>query len=296
MGGVVRASAPGEILLFGEHSVVYGKPAIAVAINKRTTVEVQTAPVGEFVLHSKQLGEYSEMGGKASGNEQMAPVVKGIQSLLALWGISSGITVNIDSQLKPASGMASSSALGAALVTAFTQLFGKSLSDVERRDLAFEHFEKIIQGGGSKIGTSVSTFGGVIHLYKRGDALMHDKLPLAVDKLSMVVGWTGKQSLTKTMVEKVRAAKEADPARINGLMDQMADVAQSALLNLSNPPQLGALMNKNQSCCASLRSPALNLMRCAPLRLRPARWAQSCPEEGAAESCGHWQIRRVRLR
>ncbi|MCC6010683.1 MAG: hypothetical protein LM588_06845, partial [Fervidicoccaceae archaeon] len=31
----VTASAPGKITLFGEHAVVYGYPALVVAINKR---------------------------------------------------------------------------------------------------------------------------------------------------------------------------------------------------------------------------------------------------------------------
>jgi mevalonate kinase len=38
----VRASAPGKIILFGEHAVVHGKQAIATAIDRRTVTNIET--------------------------------------------------------------------------------------------------------------------------------------------------------------------------------------------------------------------------------------------------------------
>ena len=37
----VTASAPGKTILFGEHAVVYGKPAIAAAVDKRAYVTIK---------------------------------------------------------------------------------------------------------------------------------------------------------------------------------------------------------------------------------------------------------------
>ena len=37
---MVQASAPGKCILFGEHAVVYGQPAVAVAIDQRMSVDL----------------------------------------------------------------------------------------------------------------------------------------------------------------------------------------------------------------------------------------------------------------
>jgi mevalonate kinase len=52
----VKASAPGKAILFGEHAVVYGKPAIAMAINKRTCVEVLDAQNNDIIVNVNDLG------------------------------------------------------------------------------------------------------------------------------------------------------------------------------------------------------------------------------------------------
>ena len=38
---MVKASAPGKCILFGEHAVVYGQPAVACSINQRMVVELE---------------------------------------------------------------------------------------------------------------------------------------------------------------------------------------------------------------------------------------------------------------
>ena len=58
-GFSVTTSAPGKVILFGEHSVVYDKPAVAAAINLRTTVTASLSPSSEEGILSVDLPDIS---------------------------------------------------------------------------------------------------------------------------------------------------------------------------------------------------------------------------------------------
>lgn len=51
----VTASAPAKVILFGEHSVIYGEPAIVVAINKRAYAKVELRQDKRLYLRSVNL-------------------------------------------------------------------------------------------------------------------------------------------------------------------------------------------------------------------------------------------------
>jgi mevalonate kinase len=68
---VITATAPGKIILFGEHAVVYGQPAIAVPVSSlRATATVEPGAAGQGlrivaqdlnrILHIEHLSELVE--------------------------------------------------------------------------------------------------------------------------------------------------------------------------------------------------------------------------------------------
>jgi mevalonate kinase len=243
---MATASAPGEILLFGEHVGAYGQPCIAIAVDRRATVSVERSR--ERRISSRELGTLVAKGKKLSGNREMLPVYECAAAFLSRHGIREGFSIRIASDIPTGSGMASSSALGVALIAALSREFGVSLTRRQVRDYAFELFEQPVHGGGSKIGTSVAAFGGCV-LLRGGEAKQ-----ISACELPVVVGWTGVKSPTGIMVAKVRRLREEYPAAAGAVMEAIGSIVRRAVpaLQRCDVETLGVLANLNQRMLVAL--------------------------------------------
>ena len=114
--GRVTASAPGKCILFGEHAVVYGQPAVAVAIEQRISVSIET------------LGSASESW-KIDGmlfEPKRHPHVQALRN--RLWQPQKGapnLVIRISGDIPPASGLGSSAALSVAASAALRTARGR---------------------------------------------------------------------------------------------------------------------------------------------------------------------------
>ncbi|MFQ3317877.1 MAG: mevalonate kinase [Candidatus Poseidoniaceae archaeon] len=121
--GRVTASAPGKCILFGEHAVVYGQPAVAVAIEQRISVSLET------------LGSSSESW-KIDGmkfDPKRHPHVQALRN--RLWQPQQGapnLKIRINGDIPPASGLGSSAALSVAASAALRIARGRWFNTVEQ--------------------------------------------------------------------------------------------------------------------------------------------------------------------
>ena len=105
----ISATAPGKIILFGEHAVVYGRPAIAVPVQQvRARVVVTARPrgqPGEVRVLAPDIG----LDARLADLSENQPLAKVIRSVLSALGISfpPACTVRVTSTIPVAAGMGS---------------------------------------------------------------------------------------------------------------------------------------------------------------------------------------------
>ena len=136
--GVV-ASAPAKIILFGEHFVVYGEPAIVVAIDKRAYVKIESRHDNNLHLRSTTLnlaGSFerdtfkTEQGSTREARIKFEPIKRAIESILEKQGKQIGLDIEINSSIPVGAGLGSSAAVVAASAAAAGALLDVKLLKV----------------------------------------------------------------------------------------------------------------------------------------------------------------------
>lgn len=257
-GQSATSSAPGKIILFGEHAVVYGRPAIAAPVHEvRACATVQPAPHGSgFRIEAVDIGRSFLLEAAPVDD----PLAAAVRLTLAHLGVPPPDAVcTLTSTIPIASGMGSGAATAAALCRAVAAYLGRTLDAAALSALVYE-VEKLHHGTPSGIDNAVVSYDRPI-FYVRD----HPPVHLSVGApLYIVIADTGVRSLTKTVVAHVRRGWERDPARYDALFDQIGDLVMEArrLIEDGRVQELGMLMDENHALLAALgvSSPALDAL------------------------------------
>ncbi len=240
---MTTSTASGKIILFGEHAVVYGRPAIAVPVTQvRATATVTDAPAGSgCTLVAQDLGEAVRLA-DAGADHPLALVLR-----LAL--DAAGIArepdwrVVLTSDIPIASGLGSGAAISAALVRAALTHAGQPAPPETVSRLVYRS-EELFHGTPSGIDNTVIA-------YERPVWFVKGQPPesFAVGQpFTLAIADSGIPSPTKESVGDVRRAWEADPAGYEAIFSRIADVVHGArrAIRDGNLAAIGALMNVNQ--------------------------------------------------
>lgn len=235
----------GKIILFGEHGVVYGFPAISAALDRGVTVNVS--------LNPKKSGRWLNIEDESN---YISPDKNGDFLQKAFYTLISKVNrlpadflFKIKSQLPVGAGIGSSAALSVAISEALLRLSGIEPSLQQISQLALEA-EKVFHGRPSGIDTTVAAFGGVIK-FKKG----LNPVPIKTGRdFYLIITHVAPGGNTKEMVEKVSFLKEKEPKKINDIFDSINNLViegENALLN-GDADQLGKLFNKNHAALKQL--------------------------------------------
>lgn len=273
MANKVTVSAPGKLILSGEHSVVYGYPALLTAIGRRCWVKAEQITKPEIKINDQQFGtetislpklkQFAHKAQKAweefDRTNQIARLrfikedALGLAKLALAEALDqvkkpTGLRVAIRSEIPIGSGMGSSAALAIALIAAILKLHTGRFDREQINRSAFE-VEKKIHGRPSGGDNTIVTFGGVMK-FQRG------KDPEAISVNDEATGpyWiiqTGKpEESTGEMVSRVRRRKEAPAtrAKIKAILQALGKVTERFIIAFQNSDKasLNQLVGENE--------------------------------------------------
>ena len=249
----VRASAPGKAILFGEHAVVYGKPAIAMAINKRACVEVLEGSTNKIKVNIRDLGINGHIDFDNEVIVSDSPkkgILKYILESIKKIHDGSGMEINIDVNIPIGGGLGSSAAVTVATIAAVSAYNEIDLKEEEIAKYAHE-VELKVQKSASPLDTTISTYGGLIYL----EANAEDIVQLDIDyDIPVVIGYTDTRGDTGKLVEAVRIRRDVYPEIINPVINSIeliTEEAKEAILN-NDKKRIGELMNINHGLLDAL--------------------------------------------
>jgi mevalonate kinase len=184
----MQGRAPGKIILSGEHSVVYGAPAIASAIKLYSYIDYTPIKgsdlIAEFIgikVHSNHpIAKLSPLvsfldrqfqkfvDGAIQVDKILSSPVQLVLYVLASQLPTQSLSAhfNGDSQLPIGAGMGSSASIIAAAVVLVESINKKPLSPVERYKLV-KHCERLQHGKGSLVDAATVILGGVVHVQEQ---------------------------------------------------------------------------------------------------------------------------------
>ena len=234
------ASAPGKIILFGEHFVVHGTKAILAAIDKRVTV-TSTFTENKTIKVNSQLGtlEVPISSSHEEVKSEFRPFVYLANKIINSEQNANGLEITIDSDIPIGVGLGSSSACCVAAAASISELFNE-LSSEEILKMSIEA-EKTIFPDTSGADCTVCTYGGMIEYPSV------EKIDNTFD-LNLLIANSMIPHNTKNSVEKVNKFKENDEERFSQLCDletKLIDEVITAMKN-NDATTFGLKMSENQ--------------------------------------------------
>ena len=236
-----KASAPGKVILFGEHFVVYGVKAILCSINKRVTVTAEktserkisiNSDIGNLILEPNKL--ISEI------NSPLKPFY--YLANKAIKNQDTGIEIKINSEIPLGAGLGSSSACCVAGAAAIFRLF-EDVSKERILELAIEA-ERTIFENTSGADCTVCTYGGIIEYGKKQGFKKIEDEP----NFQLVIANSNIEHSTESMVSGVKTFVIKNKEKFSKLLNQESKLVEDVLklLKENNPEALGEKINQNQ--------------------------------------------------
>ncbi|MBX3198189.1 MAG: mevalonate kinase [Labilithrix sp.] len=244
-----EGAAHGKVILFGEHAVVYGVPAIAVGIERGARACAEVLASGPSTLRVR------EWNLSVREDDAETPLARAFGDLLRVTraaGVSvPSLAVEAEADLPPGGGLGCSAALGVAVARALDH-------DAPAEVIADRAgaWEAVFHGNASGVDAAVSALGGCV-LFERGGAGA-DRSTItrvrAPGVMHLCIGNSGEASSTRSMVEAVARLRARRPDTTQKAFDAIHTLVKNARLAIEAVDRnaIGQLLDLNQMLLSGL--------------------------------------------
>ena len=228
---MISVSAPGKLMLFGEHAVVYGQPCIVTAVDQRLEVTIEKTEDGRITIDAPQVKNTSF-------------VEEATRQAVEKWEIKhNGLKISTKSAFSGVYGFGSSAASTVATLKAIVTLFNIKVNNKGLFDLAYAVTLKI-QGIGSGFDVASSIYGGSIYFLSGGKTIEL----LEMSTIPLIVSYNGVKSNTVEMIKMVAKKRNMYTDKVDRIFQAIGktvDEGKQRMLE-GDWERVGKLMDFNQ--------------------------------------------------
>lgn len=239
-----RGEAPGKLILFGEHAVVYGAPALGIPLSRGATATLRPG-IGQVQM-SLGRGLVAAPSKNAARPEDLVARVLGDRL--------ETLDVRLKLNLPPMSGFGSSAAISVALLRALEALDGKKPGTPRRLLAKTMEAEQVAHAKPSGVDPAICLWGGLIRFERDEAGKMAVKRLKAKGTVSLLVGAAGAHGGTRQSVSRLAELRETDGGIIQAAMHTLGEASRSGeqALKQGDLPRLGRAMDVAQGVLSGL--------------------------------------------
>jgi mevalonate kinase len=271
---MTTSSAPGKIILFGEHAVVYGRPALAIPVTEvHADVNISNSAQNGIWIDAPGVNLSAQLNALPSDH----PIASVIHNFFFLSRVSRfpDLEIKISSTIPVASGLGSGAAVTVALTRALAAHLDFRMTDEEVNAFTYE-IEKLHHGTPSGIDNTVVTYAMPVYFVKKPPSPDRRGTGGEVETFkvgkpfTIVIADTGISAPTKESVGDVRRLWMNDKSRWETVFDKIGEISFTArrAIEAGRPELLGELMNENHTLLQKLAVSSTELDRLVEAALR----------------------------
>lgn len=262
-----KTSAPGKLMLFGEHSVVYGTPCIVTAVGKRLYVEVEKIDCYDDELITPQIKECTF-------------VKETLKVFKEKYKIGECVKVTTKGDFSHQVGLGSSSAVTVALVKALSEIFKINLTNKEIFEISYQ-ITLNIQKVGSGFDIAAAVFGKTL-FFKTGGKIIEE---IEVGKLPLVIGYSGVKADTPKLVKSLKSKVKSNEEKYKKIFEEIGKIVNEAREELINKNWkiVGELMSQNHKLLQQLEVSTSKLDRMCEAAAKAGAWGAKLSGAGGGD-------------